>query len=750
MILLAGIYYPEGYMKKKASHQRNQRRRSQLKKSGKDNTSKKEETVSQKMGSISTRRIWLFRLVCLFVLPLLICLILELGLRIAGAGYATSVAVRCRIDGREYYCNNARFGWRFFPKKISRQADPFVFPLQKTSNGYRIFILGGSAAQGTPDGAYSFGRMLELMLRKTYPEVDFDVITVAMPAINSHVVYQIARECLEYDPDLFVVYMGNNEVVGPYGAGTVFSPLAGRLGLIRAGVFIKSSRLVQLVRGLAEGIRDKEQAGWRGLEMFLDQQVCKDDKALARVYRHFQANLEDIVARASRKQVPLVLCTVGTNLRDCPPFASQHSRALSEDEKRAFEKSLDLGKQAENDSDFELALQKYREALSIDDGFAEVHFRMGRCHWHRGEYDDAKDSYLRALDYDTLRFRADSQINKIIDEVGRKYRARGVHLVDAMKVFSKNNPEGITGRELFYEHVHMTTKGNYLLGRAVFSEVEKALPKSIQDKRVISELSQLECQRSLGYTKWDEHRILSKVLNGFIKKPPFSNQAYQSERVAYLNDRINSLKSALTQEATDEISTQYRQAIEENPSDWWLHWKYAEFLSETDTDPTAAFGYYKRVEAVVPHYARVHERLGVCQGKLGQLDNAIESCRKSVALDPFHSYARFHLGFAYQLKGNTEKAGEQYRIAVQLAPENGPAWNNLAGILANKGDVVGAIEIYLKALERVHDFSELNYNLAVLLHQRGDRSEAIKQLETGLEIDPNSVKIRKFLERLRQ
>ena len=41
-------------------------------------------------------------------------------------------------------------------------------------------------------------------------------------------------------------------------------------------------------------------------------------------------------------------------------------------------------------------------------------------------------------------------------------------------------------------------------------------------------------------------------------------------------------------------------------------------------------------------------------------------------------------------------------------------------------------------------------NLAVLLHQRGDRLEATRVLEAGLKIDPNSVKIRQFLQRLRQ
>ena len=203
-------------------------------------------------------------------------------------------------------------------------------------------------------------------------------------------------------------------------------------------------------------------------------------------------------------------------------------------------------------------------------------------------------------------------------------------------------------------------------------------------------------------------------------------------------------------DARREIAGQYRQAIAENPSDWWLHWKCAEFLSEMDPDPTAALQYYRQVERMVPHYAAVHERLGVCQGKLGQLDRAIESCEKSAALDPFHSYARFHLGYAYQLKGNTDKAGEQYRIAVRLEPENGPAWNNLGGILYSKGDIVEAIAIYREALEHVHDFSDLNYNLAVSLRQNGNRPEAIKELEAGLKIDPNSVKIRQLLHELRQ
>ncbi|MCL5280169.1 MAG: tetratricopeptide repeat protein [Planctomycetes bacterium] len=706
------------------------------------------KTAAAKRYSISTGRIWLFRVLVLLVLPILVCLLLELVLRAAGMGYPTGIAVPCRIDGRDYYCNNIRFGWRFFPKEMSRQTDPFVFPREKERNGCRIFILGESAAQGAPDGAYSFGRMLEVMLRKSYPEGRFEVITAALPAINSHAVYPIVRDCLGYDPDLFVVYMGNNEVVGPYGAGTIFSPLVGHLGLIRAGVLAKSARLGQLIAGWAERLKNKARTpNWRGMEMFLGHRVGREDKALARVYRHFQANLEDILGRACGRRVPVVLCTVASNLRDCPPFASQHARTLSDEDRKKFEAFFASGKQAEDDKDFERALREYRTALRLDNDFAEVHFRMGQCYWQEARYEEARSSYLQALDYDALRFRADPQINKIIRDVGRKCRGRGVYFVDVPKVFSENSLHGVAGRELFYEHVHMTPQGNYLLAQAVFSELRRILPKSAQGEsdNPVKLVSQAECERSLGYTKWEEYRIHETVLNGFIKRPPFTNQAYQSERLEYFRDRMGSLQRELTTDAKREIAAQYRQAIAESPSDWWLYWKCAEFLSEMDPDPAAALPYYRQVERRIPHFAQVHERLGVCEGKLGQLDRAIESCEKSVALDPYHSYTRFHLGYAYQLKGNTEKAAEQYRTAVRLAPENGPAWNNLGGILYSKGDVLEAIAIYRKALEHVHDFSDLNYNLAVLLQQQGNRPEAIQELEAGLQIDPNSMKIRRFL-----
>ena len=52
------------------------------------------------------------------------------------------------------------------------------------------------------------------MLQAQYPRTRFEVINTAIMGINSHAVRPIAAECATRDPDLFIVYMGNNEAVG--------------------------------------------------------------------------------------------------------------------------------------------------------------------------------------------------------------------------------------------------------------------------------------------------------------------------------------------------------------------------------------------------------------------------------------------------------------------------------------------------------------------------------------------------------
>ena len=127
-----------------------------------------------------------------------------------------------------------------------------------------------------------------------HPDKKFEVVNAAMTGINSHVILPLARDCAEAGADVWVIYMGNNEVVGPFGAGTVFGNQTTPLPLIRAGLALKATRTGQLFDAL-RGAAQKNTAGsgaWEGMRMFVKYKVAGSDPRLAAVYENFAAKSE--------------------------------------------------------------------------------------------------------------------------------------------------------------------------------------------------------------------------------------------------------------------------------------------------------------------------------------------------------------------------------------------------------------------------------------------------------------------------
>lgn len=208
---------------------------------------------------------WLIRFTSIIIIPLLLILFFELALRIFDYGTSSKFVFREKVNGELCYVPNDDFTQKYFGRNMGRSSAAFAIPVNKKPNTIRIFLLGSSAAKGDPAEAYSMSEMLKVMLREEYPQMNFEVINVGMTAINSHVIYQVAKECSKLEPDLFMIYAGNNEVVGPFGPGTVFSPLLSNIKLIRALAAFKATRIGQLYTNLFSfaGNKPKEWAEWK-------------------------------------------------------------------------------------------------------------------------------------------------------------------------------------------------------------------------------------------------------------------------------------------------------------------------------------------------------------------------------------------------------------------------------------------------------------------------------------------------------
>jgi tetratricopeptide (TPR) repeat protein len=507
---------------------------------------------------------WAILVAAAVFIPLVILGGIELGLRAAGVGYSTDLLVPCSVRGTPASCYNLFFAAPFFPAGMVQTPRLYSIPATKPPGTIRIFVLGESAAMGDPDSAYGFSRFLEVMLRARYPATRFEIVNTGSVAINSHVELPIAKGLADQHPDIFISYSGNNEVVGPYGAGTMLTASAMSMPVVRATMLYHSTRIGQFVTRL--GTQKKE---WRGMEMFVDQQVPASSLQMKYVYANFEDNLRDTIAVARKAGAKVIIATVATNLQDCAPFASQHREGLKAEELRSWTALVQRGDSLEASSPAE-ALKLYLSAAKIDDKYAELEFRIARTLAATGDYKAARDYFVRARDLDTLRFRADSRINEINRSIASS--SPDVALVDADKILSDASPGGIIGSDLVYEHVHLTPEGNYLLARAMFLQIAKDLHLDSPQSPEPAVPSEADCERLLALTRYDRYRLASEMLNR-LQKAPFTSQLNHSEQLLRM-----AAKAQRPDETPDDTVAQYQWAIMRSPEDEMLHLRFGMFL----------------------------------------------------------------------------------------------------------------------------------------------------------------------------
>jgi len=690
---------------------------------------------------ISGWRLWLFRITAISFIPVLIVVAVELSLRVLGFGYPTSAMVTREVSGRPMRCDSPDFARRFFPPELRPEFRPFIFPAEKPPNTYRVFVLGASAALGTPDYVYGFGRILQRMLSEAYPEANIEVNTVAMTAINSHVVLPIARECARHQPDLFIVYLGNNEVVGPFGPGTVLSSFPPNPLAIRARLALTSTRVGQLVERLGKSMAPKPEApqALRGMTLFLENRVRARAPELESVYTHFGENLADICDTGLAAGAKVILCTVASNLRNCAPFASLHQPGLSDTQKQRWERIYAEGSAYEAEGDYARAVERYLAAAEIDETYADLQFRLGRCDWALGEYGQAGERYTAARDLDTLRFRADTRINQVIRSVAEEKAAAGVLLVDTVAACANHSPYQVPGEELFYEHVHFTFEGNYLLARTVLGRMETIIPENILGTRSTHPLlTEEECAHLLAYTDWDRWRVIRMVLGVYISGPPFTGQLNQDERVKRLEEQLRELDVYTQPAALADAVMEYRRAIQRYPTDWELHWKFSDLLANGLKDFPRAIAQMQKATEYYPYF-QFYNQLGDGLRHLGDLDKAEEMYRQSLKITS-SSVAHFGLAELLRAKGDMEGAIEQLSKALEV-PSMGSAaaYMALADVFHDTGKTAKAIKTLREGIEVLPEelTPTFHYQLGLLLDQRGKTAEAADELREALRLLPD-------------
>jgi tetratricopeptide (TPR) repeat protein len=599
------------------------------------------------MGGSSTRRVPAVAKSLALVIAMLFGL--EAALHLMGTGFTPRFFVR----GEEGDLHaNRHFGRIFFPESLVREGVAARLTDPKPEGAFRVFVLGESAAMGFPSPQFGLPRVIECLARESFPGQRIEVINAAMAGINSHAVRLIAAECAALEPDAFVIYAGNNEVIGPFGPGTAFGRDTASLARARFATAIRTTKVGQWIDGLLDRMAGRQNLRWLGLQMFAERRVTADDPQLATVRDNFRANLRDILRMAAGRGIDTALCTVAVNLRDFVPLAGEEARAV------------------------------YREAENARTS---------------GDAAKAEELFSRARDLDELRFRADSQINTIIREEGTTAR---VPLVDAEETFRSEQVTGGDG-ELFWEHVHLTFAGNYLLASAVFDVLRPLMEKKFGVAARPAPSAGV-IARLLGMTA-SEQIYMAQSIAQILATEPFVSQTGNVERMERLGETIRRLQAQA--EASDKQAEADFLAAEAArfPDDYWQRVVLTQALDAA-----------------------------------GRKEESLAEKRTIAAQFPFDLTSALRSAQAELAAGNISAARASFLRAVQIEPQSAEAAIGLSTCAMRESDVHEARRTLQQFLRANPANIEARLCLAQIARYERETGEARKIVEEVLRTEPQN------------
>jgi hypothetical protein len=367
----------------------------------------------------------------------------------------------------EYIQPNPKVIQRYFPSpELAPQVAPdtHYFLAKKPLDTTRVVILGGSSAAGFPYGRFgSPSGFMQQRIHGLYPEQNIEFISVAMSSINSYMLRDFIPEILEIEPDAIYIYAGHNEYLGVMGVGSRFSGLGSHtLNLLYLS--LKEWRLVQVIQALLMQFQ---------LTDALDQVERSSRTVMASVAKNanipyqsvvfeqgkqqFSDNLHAILGEFEEQKIPVFLSTIASNLAQQPPFSAPY--ILPE----ALQKELE---NAQKQRDI-TALQKFYHAHPYH---PQTNFALGIA-LRQVNPVRAKQLLASARDYDSLRFRAPSVFNTIIEQQSQNYAH--VHLVEGEKILAQASPFNIIDNTLMLEHLHPNTRGYFLLAESAIAKMQE-------------------------------------------------------------------------------------------------------------------------------------------------------------------------------------------------------------------------------------------------------------------------------------
>jgi tetratricopeptide (TPR) repeat protein len=557
------------------------------------------------------------------------------------------------------------------------------FPLRKSGNSYRIFCMGGSTTYGRPYfDEVSFCGWLRAYLQAAEPTRNWEVINAGGVSFASYRVTRLMNELRQYQPDLFIVYSGQNEFLEQRSYGGLINQPD---WLINLNASLSGTRVYTALAQLIEAVQPDslQQAKARSqlsgeVDEILNhtigpQSYQRDEPLKQHILTHYRLNLLRMVRIAQSVDAGILFVQPAINLKDMSPFKSTHREGLDAATLQAWQSLYDRAGERASAGDAAAALALYREALALDDRYAELHYRVGQVLFSLQRYTESEQAFQRAVEEDIAPLRMLGAMQRSVREVAT---AEGVPLVDFPEIlrqaYHQEYPHAVFGKEYFVDHVHTSMEGYRLLGLALFDE----------------------------------------LVNEGIAQPDSTWNAARREAVK--ESVIASLDPTYAGRSLVNLGKV-------------LGWagKFEE-----------AYAAFQRAQAILGPHPAVYYGLASALYSLGKPEEAARYYQETLVLAPKRHGVHAELARIFDEQGNTDDAIEQCRAELELDPDNYNVLVALAEMLRKQGNLVAALQHLQTALQLNPQQHRAHTALGLILRQQGDYQQAIQHFSEALRLEP--------------
>ena len=569
------------------------------------------------------------------------------------------------------------------------------FASRKPPNTFRIFAFGGSTTYGHPfNWQTAFPRWLQELLNSCQNGTRYEVINLGGISYASYRIIPLMKETLKYEPDLFIVYTGQNEFLErrSYSGLIDRNPI-----LINAEALLEKLKLYRTLKYLlgqsgnpsttqsrpngestsetpskktvlqdeANAILDRSS----GLDLY-----HRDEEFSRGVIRHLAHNLNSMISFSRSNGVPLIFVTPASNLRDFSPFKSEHHASLAVRERSELDRVIEKADRLVKAGRFQDALSEMERIFPKVREHAQANFIMAKALDGLGRSDEARRHYLAARDLDVCPLRATSAVEKQIYDSANRNNAP---MVD-FKLYVENKTVesgiacGLAGEEMFLDHVH----------------------PNVELHQKLAELIALK-MTELGILKNCDSLTPQQIANLF-------SQARNSlDKSLFVMRDLNLAKTLKWAGKKDEAKTALNRILE----------------AEKDNP-------------------EVHKMLGAYALEEGQYKQAIDLYRKAVELSGDDPQLKLSLATAYYRSGDKQASKKIYETMVARNEVFPDILSNLSMLYLEENRVAEASDLLKKNLDAYPDSNLLYAPYGLALAMSGDLPQGIKWMKKASEAEP--------------